>query len=232
MTSAESLPAVAVIVPVYRNAPTLPELARRAEASLSGAGFEARILFVVDASPDDSWAVVQDLSARNSRVSGLLLDRNHGQHRALLLGLAHLDAQAYAILDADLQDPPELLAAMAERCLGEACTVFATRTGLYQGLGRMLTSRLLKSLLSLMTGLPVNAGTYIMMPRAAARRMTALTVTPPHVPVMAWMCSEARAVLAYGRAERTIGQSAYSGWGRLRAGLRALRCAWALRRVS
>ena len=138
---------LAIIVPVYRNAETLQELADRVRTSLTDSVRDYRLLFVVDASPDDSWARIQELSSIDHRVTGILLPRNVGQHRALLTGLASLRAEMYAILDADLQDPPEHLKAMLARARSHGGSVFAGRIGAYQSWGRMLTSRVFKRLL-------------------------------------------------------------------------------------
>src|SRR5258705_40240 len=70
-----------------------------------GGGF--RLVFVVDASPDGSWDVVRQLAAEDSRVCGLRLERQVGQHAAVLAGLALVHARWYVVMDADLQDRPE-----------------------------------------------------------------------------------------------------------------------------
>ena len=217
---------LAVIVPVYRNAETLYELADRIRATLAHSVGDYRLVFVVDASPDESWEKVHELASADRRVTGLLLEQNVGQHRALLIGLTSVRAEMYAILDADLQDPPEHLAAMVQhaRCHGEC--VFAGRVGSYQSQARMLTSRVFKMLSGWWTGLPTNIGTYLVIPGAVARAMIKLDVRHPHVVLMAAHCAPAWSVLPCHRKTREQGQSAYSGLMRIRAAWLAIRCAW------
>lgn len=221
---------VVVVVPVYRNAGTLEELAERVHATLSGGWTrDYRLLFVVDSSPDDSWSTVCNLAVRSPRIGGIRLERNEGQHTALLVGLSSLRAEFYAIMDADLQDPPELLKDMVERARSRRATVFAGRKGMYQSWGRMLTSRAFKWLLGVWVGLPANVGTFLVVPDAVLQSMLRLNVRHPQVVVMARHCSHSWSLVPYRRGARPNGRSAYSTRGRVRAALRGIRCAWECR---
>jgi len=220
---------LAVIVPVYRNAETLRELADRVRATLTDSVDDYRLLFVVDASPDESWAKVLELASRDKRVTGVLLPENVGQHRALLAGLASIRAEMYAVLDADLQDPPEMLKAMLERARSHGESVFAGRVGYYQSWGRMLSSRVFKWLLGWWVGLPANVGTYLVIPEVVAHAMLKLNSRHPQVVVMARRCSRSWGVISYRREIRAHGHSAYSTLGRIRAAWLAMRCAWECR---
>lgn len=222
---------VVVVVPVYNNAPTLQELARRALAALGPTGLSHRLLFVVDASPDDAWAVVSRLAADEPRIAGLLLPVNRGQHRALLAGIAHTRASWTAIMDADLQDPPELLPTLIDACRQHGVTAFARRKGRYQAMGRMMTSRMFKSLLGLCLRMPADVGTYFVVPAVVADRMRRAPVPNPQVVVMARSFSPGWCGVPFTRLARTAGESAYSSRARWRAALRSLRCAWDCRRA-
>lgn len=223
---------VVVVVPVYRNAPTLEELARRALAALAPTGLSHRLLFVVDASPDDAWAVVSRLAGQDPRIGGLLLPSNQGQHSALLTGIAHTRARWIAVMDADLQDPPELLPALVEASARAGVTAFARREGRYQATGRMLTSRLFKSLLGLWLRMPADVGTYFVVPGAVAERMQRAQVRHPQVVVMARCFSPGWCGVPFTRRTREVGESAYSSRARWRAALRSLRCAWECRHAQ
>jgi glycosyltransferase involved in cell wall biosynthesis len=219
-----------VVVPVYRNAGTLRELARRADVALSAETSNFRLLFVVDACPDDSWAVVRTLAQGQPRVAGLLLKRNVGQHAALLAGIAAIRARWYATMDADLQDPPELLPALLRLARDRERTVFACREGAYQSRGRMITSRFYKTLLERLAGLPARAGIYLIMPDAVAQAAIRQNVPHPQVVVLVRHFSPRWDTLSYRRAMRAEGESSYSAWGRVRAGARGLLCLWECRR--
>ncbi|MDQ7743550.1 glycosyltransferase [Hydrogenophaga pseudoflava] len=220
---------VVVVVPVYRNAPTLEELARRTLAALAPTGLTHRLLFVVDASPDDAWDLVCRMAGEEPRIQGLLLPTNQGQHRALLTGIAHSRARWIAVMDADLQDPPELLPALVEASAGSGMTAFARREGRYQAAGRMLTSRVFKSLLGLFLRMPADVGTYFVVPGKVADRMRRAPVRHPQVVVMARSFSPGWCGVPFTRRAREVGESAYSSRARWRAALRSLRCAWECR---
>jgi polyisoprenyl-phosphate glycosyltransferase len=104
---------VSIVVPVYQNAASLPDLAARLRAvaqSCSPRQFE--FLFVDDGSRDESLAVLQGLSREDPRVRVLKLSRNFGSNAAILAGLAAARGDAAVAIAADLQDPPELIPEM------------------------------------------------------------------------------------------------------------------------
>src|SRR5215211_7438544 len=83
------IPEVSVVVPVYRSVETLRELHRRLCRTLEAQMLSFEVLFVDDACPVGSFTVLDELARRDSRVAVLALERNVGQHRAVLAGLAH-----------------------------------------------------------------------------------------------------------------------------------------------
>ena len=100
-----------VIVAAFNEADSLPLLHPRIVASLDGlADVDGRVLYVDDGSRDATWRVLQQIAAREPRVSLLRLSRNFGKEAALTAGLDQIDGGAALIIDADGQDPPELMA--------------------------------------------------------------------------------------------------------------------------
>ncbi len=99
-----------VVVAARNEAATLPTLHPRIAAVLQRLdGVDGRVLYVDDGSTDATWEVMQRLARRDPRVSLLRLSRNFGKELALTAGLDQVDAGAVLILDADGQDPPELI---------------------------------------------------------------------------------------------------------------------------
>src|SRR5690606_25149807 len=102
-----------VVVAAYNEAHSLPMLQPRLAAVLDGLataeGVEAGVLYVDDGSTDGTWEVLQALVAADDRVSLLRLSRNFGKEAALTAGLDRVGTGAAMILDADGQDPPELI---------------------------------------------------------------------------------------------------------------------------
>jgi len=216
---------VAVVVPVYRNEATLAALARRVDAALAPRPWRLRL--VVDASPDGSLAVARALAAGDPRIAVTDLARNVGQHRALARGLAEEpDAAAWACLDADLQDPPEALPRLLDRlAVGDVAAVFAGRLGAYESPGRLATGRLHRAALARLTGLPDDAGAFLVL--APAARDGVLALGGPSVVAAIGIAGVPTASLPVDRAPR-VGSSAWTGTARLRQSARTL--LWAANR--
>jgi dolichol-phosphate mannosyltransferase len=104
---------VSVVVPVYQNAASLPDLAARFRSvAQSCSPLQFEFLFVDDGSRDESLTVLQGLSREDPRVRVLKLSRNFGSNAAILAGLADSRGDAAVAIAADLQDPPELIPEM------------------------------------------------------------------------------------------------------------------------
>ncbi|WAC63146.1 glycosyltransferase family 2 protein [Pseudoxanthomonas sp. SL93] len=103
-------PVLTVVVAAFNEAEALPLMHPRIASALDAlADVEGRILYVDDGSTDATWAVLRVLAASDSRVALLRLSRNFGKEAALTAGLDRVDTGAALILDADGQDPPELI---------------------------------------------------------------------------------------------------------------------------
>lgn len=99
---------ISVVIPVYRSAATLRELLDRLLTVLPSLCEKFEVVFVDDASPDDSWRIVCDLQARNpAHVTAIRLMRNFGQHNALMAGFHRVRGRMVVTMDDDLQHPPE-----------------------------------------------------------------------------------------------------------------------------
>jgi glycosyltransferase involved in cell wall biosynthesis len=217
---------VSVVVPVYRNAETLPELYRRLRRTLEVQQLSFEMLFVDDACPVGSLAVLESLARSDSRVTVLALAENVGQHRAVLAGLAYARGDWAVVMDADLQDPPEAIPPLLAKGQEGFAAVFAGRRGWYESPMRLLTSRVSKGLLHLLTGIPADAGIFVAMNRVMVTRL--LTLGGPHPMIVAMIgCAGLPMVsIPVVRARRPTGSSAYNSWGRLKSGWRAI--AWVL----
>jgi glycosyltransferase involved in cell wall biosynthesis len=211
---------------VYRNRDTLAELSRRVLSSLDAARFPAGLLFVNDACPGGSLAVLEELARRDPRVSVLDLERNVGQHWAVLTGLRFVRSPYTVLMDADLQDPPEAVPVLLHALrAGQAACVFAGRRGRYQAAHRHLTSRLFKTALRAATGLPADAGIFLAMNEELRSRLIALNAPQPFVVAMIGCTRLPVLSIPVERARRPSGASAYSSWKRLRTGFAAIRLA-------
>jgi dolichol-phosphate mannosyltransferase len=102
---------ISAIIACYRDAPAVPIMYERLVATFRRIGVDYEIIFVDDASPDDCAGAIRALSARDPRVIGITHSRNFGSQMAFRSGMEMATKDACVLLDGDLQDPPELIAA-------------------------------------------------------------------------------------------------------------------------
>jgi len=218
------------VVPVHGNATTLEELHARLSSALETEP-AVRLVFVDDASPDDSGALLDRLARRDDRVVVIRNPVNTGQHRSVLAGLRAATGEWAVVMDADLQDPPEAVPLLLERGRrGGANVVFGARRGLYESGSRTLSGRLYRRALAAVTGLPPDAGIFCALRADVVGRLLELRGPEPAIVAMI-ACTRPRiASVPVVRAPRSDGSSAYTFAARARSAWRAFRwAAWARR---
>lgn len=205
--------ALSVVVPCYNEADVLPEMYRRLSAACRAvSGDEFEIILVNDGSRDATWNLTEQLSALDPQLKGVNLMRNYGHQTAVTAGLAVSTGQRVMVIDADLQDPPELLADMMKIMDGGADVVYGKRVS------RAKESRFKKAtafgfyrLLSRMTSVPIpeDTGDFRLMSR---RVVDALTAMPEHGRFIRGMVSwigGRQVPILYERAARYAGTTKY-----------------------
>ena len=103
---------ISVVVPLYNEAESLPELCAWIERVMTENKFTYEVIFVNDGSTDDSWEVIRKLSAANPSVKGVAFRRNYGKSPALNTGFARAQGDVVITMDADLQDSPDEIPAL------------------------------------------------------------------------------------------------------------------------
>lgn len=96
-----------IIVPLFNEAESLPELVRWIDRTLDGRGWEYEIIMVDDGSTDGSWKIVRELAEADGRIHGIRFRRNYGKSAALYHGFKAAEGNVVVTMDADLQDSPE-----------------------------------------------------------------------------------------------------------------------------
>lgn len=117
-----------VVVPAYNESAVLRAFHQRVRKVLDGLDLEGSVLYIDDGSSDDTWSIIESLMAEDPRTGALKLSRNFGKEAALTAGLDAVDADAAVVIDADLQDPPELIPELVSRWLAGYDVVYATRS--------------------------------------------------------------------------------------------------------
>lgn len=122
------MPRLTVVVPVYNEAAVLPAFHARLRRVLDELPLDGEVLYVDDGSQDGSWPLLEGLAAGDPHAGALRLSRNFGKEAAMTAGLDRADADAVVVIDADLQDPPELIPSLVEQWRAGFDVVYATRT--------------------------------------------------------------------------------------------------------
>lgn len=141
---------VSVVVPVYNSSRTLPELVRRLEETL--ADVEHEVILVDDGSPATTWTVVDELARANHQVTGLRLNRNFGQHNALLAGVRLARFGTVVTMDDDLQHPPEEVPALLAAIDQGHDVVYGVSDQVAQDFWRRISGRITRRIISSVLG--------------------------------------------------------------------------------
>jgi glycosyltransferase involved in cell wall biosynthesis len=213
---------LSVIVPIYRNRFTLGLLHERLSAHLDEISGSHQIVFVDDACPEKSIDDLRGISERDSCVTVVALSRNVGQHRAVMTGMRHALGEVMVIMDGDLQDRPEDIGRLVGELNKGYAAVFAGRRGAYQSGFRRMTAKVFRRTMSLVAGIPPDAGLFLAMRRQTALAIQALYAPRPFIQAMIGVTAGPLTSLPLQRSGRKCGRSAYSSFSRLRIGLSAL----------
>jgi glycosyltransferase involved in cell wall biosynthesis len=155
MTAATRLAdGITAVIPVHRSEATLPLLLPRLTAALEGAVRAHEIILVDDGSPDRSWSIITAAAQGDSRIRGIRLMRNFGQHNALLVGIRAARHRLIVTLDDDLQNPPEEIPRLVERLTDDVDVVYGAPASEQHSVWRSAASRVTKYALEEAMGAP------------------------------------------------------------------------------
>ncbi len=147
---------VSVVIPLLNEEENLIELHRGLRETFDRIGADRQIIFVDDGSTDRSPEIIRELAGADPTVVGLRLSRNFGHERASTAGLDNATGDATILMDADLQDPPEMIEKLLEAWKKGSQIVYAVRTRRHgEGLFKRLSAWIFYRLLNLMSEVPV-----------------------------------------------------------------------------
>jgi undecaprenyl-phosphate 4-deoxy-4-formamido-L-arabinose transferase len=141
-------PGLSIVIPVYNSGPALPLLHQALLEEMPNLGMPFEVIFVEDHGSDDSWAVIRGLAAGDPRVRGLRMNRNFGQHAALLCGIREARFDRLVTMDDDLQHHPRELGKLLAALTDEIDVVYGSPERERHGLLRDMASILTKSALA------------------------------------------------------------------------------------
>ena len=205
---------LSVVVPCYNEEESLAELHRRVLAACKAAPVKTfEIILVNDGSRDKTLSIMQDLVKSDSHVVAVNLSRNHGHQLALSAGLAEAKGDYIFVLDADLQDPPELLTPMIERAKKGGIDVVYGQRAARQGETwfKLFCAKTFYRLLSFLseTEIPENVGDFRLMSRRVLDTLLSMPEQQRFIRGMiAWIGFKQEAFL-YERDARYAGVTKY-----------------------
>jgi dolichol-phosphate mannosyltransferase len=207
-------PALSIVVPCYNEEACLEMLhARVSAAARAAVGEDYEIVLVNDGSRDGTWRLMQQLAAGDACLVAINLSRNHGHQLALTAGLDLCAGAQILIIDADLQDPPELLGEMRGVMAAEAAdVVYAVRRQrkgetAFKRLTAAVFYRVLDHLTD--TAIPIDTGDFRLMSRRALDAFLSLPEQARFIRGMVAWIGFRQVPFVYDRAERHAGATNY-----------------------
>ena len=208
-------PVLSLVLPIFNEEAIIPELDRRLRAFLndvgSGVGEAWEVIFVNDGSKDRSLALLKELAAAEPRYKVLSLSRNFGHKMAITAGLDRAGGEAVVVMDADLQDPPEVVRQMVARWREGFDVVFGVRSRRHgETVFKKLTAAIFYRLLRGMLGdvsIPIDAGDFRLMSRPVVLTLRALRERHRFVRGLVWWVGFRQTAVSYERPARFAGET-------------------------
>jgi dolichol-phosphate mannosyltransferase len=204
---------LSVVVPCFNEEPALPATHLRLSQSLSGMqDLDYELIFVDDGSIDQTYSALSLIQEQDSRVRVLRLSRNFGHQIAVTAGLEASSGDAVVIIDADLQDPPELISEMVQFWRAGSHVVYGSRIS-REGEGRfkLLTAKAFYRILNRLsdTDMPVDTGDFRLMDRKVVDVLLQMPERGRYLRGMVSWTGFRQTPLPYQREPRRAGISKY-----------------------
>jgi undecaprenyl-phosphate 4-deoxy-4-formamido-L-arabinose transferase len=204
---------VSLVIPVYNEQTNLPELVRRCLAAGDTLGCDYEVILIDDGSVDASAEMIVDFASQQpEHVVAVLLNRNYGQHAAVLAGMREARGDVVVTLDADLQNPPEEIPKLLDAIRGGSDVAAGVRQRRRDSRFRVVASRWMNWVMYKMTG--THVGDYGCMLRAYRRDIVDAVLRceerSAYIPALANSFAGHVADVPVAHAERTAGESKYS----------------------
>lgn len=204
---------LSIVVPVYNEEETLPELQRRLGEILPQVGGEAEVILVNDGSRDGTASMVAGICREDRRFRGIHFSRNFGHQAAVAAGLRYASGRAVVVMDADLQDPPGLVLTLLEKWRDGYEVVYARharrqREGWLKRGTAWLYYRFLKQMAQ--QEIPADTGDFCLMDRRVVDLLNAMPERNRYIRgLRAWVGFRQTAV-DFDRPGRFAGEAKYT----------------------
>jgi Glycosyltransferases involved in cell wall biogenesis len=211
-TTTSTIRQISVVIPVFNEQESLPELLRRTQTACDSLAMAYEIILVDDGSRDDSAAMLRNAAEQpDSHVIAVILNRNYGQHSAIMAGFAQAKGDLIITLDADLQNPPEEIPRLVAAAMEGYDVVGTIREQRQDSWFRKFASGLINRLIKHSTGMAMSD--YGCMLRAYRRHiidaMLSCQERSTFIPILANSFARNTIELPVSHAEREHGESKY-----------------------
>ena len=208
----EMRPTLSVVIPVFNEEETIPELDRRLRGFLADLSVTWEVVFVDDGSRDASSTMLQNLAEHEPRYKLISFSRNFGHQIAITAGMDRAEGETVVVMDADLQDPPELVRAMLDKWREGFDVVYAIRERrLGETWFKRITAALFYRVFRAMLGFEValDAGDFRLMSRQVILTLRSLRERHRFIRGLVGWVGFRQTGVAYTRQERFAGVTKY-----------------------
>lgn len=205
-------PQISVVAPVYNEIQSLPELVRRVQNVLDQIGMSWELLLVDDGSTDGSTELILQLATENKHIRPIIFARNFGHQLAVTAGLDYSRGNAVIIMDADLQDPPEVMKDLIEKWKEGYEVVYAVRTEREgESWFKLATASLFYRLIYRITDvkIPLDSGDFRLLDRSVVEVLKQMRERHRFLRGMSVWVGFKQTGVPYRRAARFAGKTKY-----------------------
>ena len=205
---------ISVVLSFWNEADVLGELADRLVAMFEKEGCPYELIFVNDASNDDSLSILKKRAEENTSIKIVDMSRNFGVSECVLAGMEHASGDAVVYMDTDLQDPPEVIPELIAKWREGADMVFTRRLSRDgETAYRMAFTKLAYKIINKVSEieLPTEAGDFRLLSRRAVDQLLALPESSPYLRGLTQWVGFERAEVRYHRAARAAGETHFPG---------------------
>lgn len=201
---------ISVVIPVYNESDLIEDLYKAVMSAMTKFTDDFEVICVNDGSKDDTLLKLQVCHQRDKRFKVLNLSRNFGHQSAYTAGLSYAKGDYVAMMDGDLQDPPELIADMYKCAIdNQSDVVYGRRTERHETFFKKLSIKLFHFIFNKLSNInaPANVGNFSVMNRKALEAFLALEEKNRYLPGLRFFIGFKQDYVDYSRDDRTIGEA-------------------------
>jgi len=204
-------PEISLVIPCFNEGEVLPLLQERLGKALGATGMTWEVILVDDGSHDTTWSLLTAMHVADPRFKALSFSRNFGHQTAVFAGLAHALGDYVAVLDADLQDPPELIASCIAKLQTGFDVVYAIRRQRKEGIFKRVCYAAFYRVLQAFAEveIPLDSGDFCVMRQAVVRVLRSMPERDVFVRGLRAWSGFRQAGVEYERAARAAGGTKY-----------------------